>query len=56
MEIYNENIADLLVGRSNIPGNKGLNVREDGSGNIYVADLKEEVVTGEAQVCCVFCS
>ncbi|KAF2363033.1 Kinesin motor domain [Trinorchestia longiramus] len=50
MEIYNEQIADLLLGRSNIPGNKGLAVREDTSGNIYVVDLKEECVTDEAKL------
>lgn len=50
MEIYNEQIADLLVGRSSIPGNKGLAVREDTSGNIHVVDLKEECVTDESKV------
>ncbi|KAA0202013.1 hypothetical protein HAZT_HAZT006534 [Hyalella azteca] len=47
MEIYNEQIADLLVGRSNIPGNKGLVVREDTSGNIHVPDLREECVNNQ---------
>lgn len=50
MEIYNENISDLLIGRSGISGNKGLNVREDASGTIYVAELTEECVTDEGEV------
>ena len=53
LEIYNENIADLLAGRSNIPGNKGLAVREDSSGATYVADLKEEYATNQATL--TFC-
>ena len=56
MEIYNENIADLLAGRSNIPGNKGLSVREDQSGVTFVADLKEEYVTdGSGVSLLVYC-
>lgn len=47
MEIYNEHIADLLVG---VGRSKGLVVREDASGQTYVADLKEEVVTDAAKV------
>lgn len=50
MEIYNEQIADLLVDRSNIPGNKGLAVRKDTSGDINVVDLKEERVTDETKL------
>lgn len=48
MEIYNENITDLLVGRSS--RGKSLNIREDISGAVYVADLKEECVNCEESV------
>ena len=42
MEIYNETITDLLSGRDQ--KGKGLSVREDASGAVYVVDLKEEFV------------
>ena len=42
MEIYNEQIADLLSGEAS---QKSLVVREDQYGNICVAELKEEFVT-----------
>ncbi|XP_069980737.1 centromere-associated protein E [Penaeus vannamei] len=45
MEIYNENITDLLASRES--RGKSLSVREDISGNVYVADLKEECVNCE---------
>ncbi|XP_018015316.1 centromere-associated protein E-like, partial [Hyalella azteca] len=44
---YGQTSSDLLVGRSNIPGNKGLVVREDTSGNIHVPDLREECVNNQ---------
>nr|XP_053646642.1 centromere-associated protein E-like [Cherax quadricarinatus] len=44
MEIYNESITDLLVGRES---RKLLHIREDQSGNVYAADLKEECVNCE---------
>ncbi|CAL4147201.1 unnamed protein product, partial [Meganyctiphanes norvegica] len=46
MEIYNETITDLLTGK---PSNnsKGLSVREDTSGQIYVADLTEKCCNNE---------
>ncbi|XP_068212238.1 centromere-associated protein E-like [Palaemon carinicauda] len=45
MEIYNEAITDLLATRD--PKTKGLSVREDASGAVYVVDLKEECVNSE---------
>ncbi|XP_071538480.1 LOW QUALITY PROTEIN: uncharacterized protein [Panulirus ornatus] len=45
MEIYNENITDLLADRDS--RGKSLNVREDTSGAVYVADLKEECINCE---------
>ncbi|KAK7081601.1 hypothetical protein SK128_019046 [Halocaridina rubra] len=45
MEIYNETITDLLASRDQ--KGKGLAVREDISGNVYVADLKEECINSE---------
>lgn len=48
MEIYNENITDLLVGREK--RGKPLSVREDMSGFVYVADLKEECVNCQENV------
>ncbi|XP_076050330.1 uncharacterized protein LOC143030935 [Oratosquilla oratoria] len=48
MEIYNENITDLLGGKE--CRNKGLSIREDGAGIVYVADLKEMCVIQEAQL------
>lgn len=48
MEIYNENITDLLASRES--RGKSLSVREDISGNVYVADLKEECVNCEESV------
>ncbi|XP_050697310.1 centromere-associated protein E-like [Eriocheir sinensis] len=45
MEIYNENISDLLAGRD--PKNRSLTIREDQSGLVYVADLKEECANCE---------
>lgn len=48
MEIYNENISDLLAGRDS--KNKSLPIREDQSGSVYVADLKEECANCEEKV------
>ncbi|KAK3892880.1 hypothetical protein Pcinc_003281 [Petrolisthes cinctipes] len=45
MEIYNENISDLIAERER--RGKSLSVREDTSGSVYVADLKEECVNCE---------
>ena len=42
VEIYNEEIKDLL--HPDIPS-KSISIREDASGNIVVAGVKEEVVT-----------
>lgn len=49
MEIYNETITDLLCGKSS-NNSKGLNVREDGSGQIYVADLTEKCCNNEEKL------
>lgn len=48
MEIYNENISDLLAGRD--PKNRSLTIREDQSGAVYVGDLKEECANCEKNV------
>lgn len=48
MEIYNENITDLLAGRET--RSKSLSVREDASGIVYVADLKEVCANCEENV------
>ncbi|XP_066983070.1 centromere-associated protein E-like [Macrobrachium rosenbergii] len=45
LEIYNEAITDLLATRD--PKGRGLTVREDSSGAVYVVDLKEECVSSE---------
>ena len=51
MEIYNENISDLL-GRET--KGRSLSIREDPSGAVYVADLKEEYANCEEQVSTTF--
>lgn len=38
MEIYNETVMDLLSGQTR------LKVKETPNGDVYVADLKEEIV------------
>ena len=48
MEIYNENISDLLAGRDT--KGRSLSIREDQSGAVYVGDLKEECANCEEQV------
>ncbi|XP_045615052.1 centromere-associated protein E isoform X2 [Procambarus clarkii] len=48
MEIYNENITDLLASRDQRL--KSLAVREDVSGAVFVADLKEECVNSEEKL------
>ncbi|KAG0720849.1 Centromere-associated protein E [Chionoecetes opilio] len=48
MEIYNENISDLLAGRD--PKGRSLTVREDQTGTLYVAELKEEIANCEDQL------
>ncbi|XP_045105191.1 kinesin-like protein KIN-7I [Portunus trituberculatus] len=48
MEIYNENISDILVGRD--ARGRSLNIREDISGTVYVADLSEECSNCEEQL------
>lgn len=48
MEIYNENISDLLAGRDT--KNRSLAIREDHTGLVYVADLKEECANCEKNV------
>ncbi|KAK4309435.1 hypothetical protein Pmani_018932 [Petrolisthes manimaculis] len=45
MEIYNENISDLIAEREK--RGKSLSIREDTSGSVYVTDLKEECVNCE---------
>ena len=48
MEIYNENISDLLAGRDT--RGRSLSIREDLSGTVYVGDLSEECSNCEEQV------
>ncbi|KAK8384035.1 hypothetical protein O3P69_016041 [Scylla paramamosain] len=48
MEIYNENISDLLAGQDT--KGRSLNIREDLSGAVYVGDLKEEYANCEEQL------
>lgn len=38
MEIYNETVTDLLSGQTR------LKIKENTDGEVYVADLKEEIV------------
>jgi hypothetical protein len=45
IEIYNENIRDLLAG-----DNKTLKIREDLERGVFVDELKEEIVVSAAQV------
>ncbi|CAL4123100.1 unnamed protein product, partial [Meganyctiphanes norvegica] len=45
MEIYNENITDLLA--TGLARTKNLSVREEASGQVYVADLTEELCNNE---------
>ncbi|KAK4537090.1 hypothetical protein CDCA_CDCA11G3115 [Cyanidium caldarium] len=49
VEIYNENIRDLLSGRGN-SGGQSLRVQEDSDGRVTVVDVHEEVVTTAEQV------
>jgi centromeric protein E len=49
LQLYNEDINDLLA-----PENQKLQVHETKEAGVYVAGLREDIVSSPEQVCCIF--